>query len=164
MSSAKYYWPLSAIDNNMVMGTRVGKVNGKVTVASGVKAITNSALRFSGQGSYIDFGKFEEECFAFVDNCADGFTLSFMASFDSHAAMWSKRVNILDSVTDETSFTGLGVYIHYNDLWFVVSKTSMYVKTSVGISGDDTWHHYVMRWNGSNIFISVDGQPIFTRR
>ena len=164
ISSAKYYWPLSAISNDTVLGTVLGKVNGTVALTSGVREKSNTALQFSGEESYIDLGKFENECFISPDNCWNGLTLSFMASFDQNAVSWSKRVNILDSVTDETNFLGLGVYIQSQHLWFVVSKTSKYVKTNVAITGDKTWRHYVMRWNGSDIHISVNGQPIFTKR
>ena len=164
MSSARYYWPLSSIDNNMVLGTKYGKVYGKVTPTSGVKEKSDSALQFSGEGSYIDFGKFVGECFISPDNCSNGFTLSFMASFDPNAPNWSKRVNILDSVGNEMEFSGLGVYISQKNLWFVVSRNSKYVKTNVKITSYRTWYHYVMRWDGSNIRISVNGQPIFTKR
>ena len=95
MGSAKYYWPLSAIDNNMILGTRLGKVYGKVTLTMGVKGKPNSALQFSNDGSYIDVGMpAEKECFSSPDYCWNGLTLSFIAAFDKDAISWSKRVNI----------------------------------------------------------------------
>ena len=164
MSSAKYYWPLSAIDNNMILGTRLGKVNGKVTLTSGVKEKPNSALQFSGDGSYIDLGKFENECFTSPDYCSYGLSLSFMAWFDKTAAAWSKRVNIIDSARDETSSLGLSVYVQNQELWFVVSRTSMHMTATVPLV-DSEWRHYVLRWNNSlGIRISIDGQDVSVNR
>ncbi|CAB3996190.1 Hypothetical predicted protein, partial [Paramuricea clavata] len=159
MSSAKYYWPLSSIDNNTVLGTKIGTINGKVTPTSGVRGTPNTALQFSSEGSYIDVGKFEKECFGNPDYCF-GLSLSFMAWFDKTAISSSKRVYILDSVEDETKYKGMSVFIQSNNLWFVVSKTARYVNTFVPIV-DNEWRHYVMRYNDSaSISVSVNGQDI----
>lgn len=163
MSSAKYYWPLSAVDSNNILGTRLGRVNGNVTTTSGVRNKSNSALHFTGEGSYIDLGIFGEECFGNPDFCT-GLSLSFMAWFDKTTASSTKRVYILDSVGDETKYNGLSVYILNNKLWFVVSKTPKYVQTFVGIV-DSEWRHYVMRYNESSKFrISVNRQDITIAR
>ncbi len=143
----------------MVLGTRLGKVSGKVTQTSGVREKANTALQFSGEGSYIDLGKFDKECFGNLDFCSV-LSLSFMAWFEKTAITWSKRVYILDSVGDETNYKGLGVFIQNGRLWFVVSETSKYVKTFVPIDGNE-WRHYVMRYNeSSGISVSVNGQDI----
>ena len=163
MSSAKYYWPLSTIDNKMVLGTRLGKVSGKITPTLGVKEKPGSALQFSGEGSYIDLGKFDKECFGNLDYCS-GLSLSFMAWFEKTTISSSKRVYILDYMGDETKYKGLGVYIQNNNLFFVVSKTSKYWRTFVPIV-DNEWRHYVMRHNDSSgITVSVNGQDISATR
>lgn len=164
MGSAKYYWPLSAIENKKIVGTRIGNVIGKVTLTTGVKEKPNTALQFTGAGSYIDLGNFDNECFASPDYCSYGLTLSFMASFDTAAIGWSNRVNILDSSGDEKNFLGLSVYIQSQKLWFLVSKISKYFLTSVSIV-DNEWRYYVMRWNESlGIAVAVNGQDTSSTR
>ena len=161
ISSAKYYWPLSATEKDMILGTTIGKVYGKVNPTRGVKEKENTALLFSGEGSYIDLGKFDKECFGNPDYCSFGLSLSFMAYFDLSAASWTKRVNILDSLGNEdTSNKGISVYIQNKNLWFVISKTSRYKKVSVPLV-DNEWRHYVIRWDDSlGLRVSVNGKDI----
>lgn len=145
----------------MVVGTRLGKVYGKVTQISGGSEKSNSALEFSGEGSYIDFGKFDKECFGNPDICS-GLSLSFMAWFDKTAISWTKRVYILGSMADETKYKGLNVYIQNNNLWFVVSTSFTYMRRMVAIV-DGEWRHYVMRYYNSGhgrVRLSVNGQDI----
>lgn len=163
MGSAKYYWPLSYVDNNMIVGTKAGKVNGKVTSTSGVKNKANTALQFSSAGSYIDLGQFDKECLGDPNHCS-GLSLSFMAWFDKTAVNWNKRVSILDSVEDETMYRGLIVYVKDKNLYFVVSKSSEYAQTSVPLV-DNKWGHFVMRYNSSSgISVSVNGLVTSTAR
>ena len=159
MSSAKYYWPLTYVDNNMILGTKPGKVYGKITSTSGLKEKPNTALQFSSPGSYIDLGKFDKECLGDPNFCA-GLSLSFMAWFDKTAVNWGKRVSILDSVDDEKKYRGLIVYIKDNNLYFVVSKLNEYAQTFVPIV-ENEWRHFVMRYNGSSgISVAVNGVDI----
>ena len=156
MSSAKYYWPLTYVDDNLIFGTKSGKVHGKITSTSGVKEKPNTALQFSSAGSYIDLGQFDKECFGDPNYCS-GLSLSFMAWFDKTAVKWDKRVSILDSARDENKYRGLIVYIKDNNLCFVVSTLYEYVQTVVPIV-DNEWRHFVMRYNGSSgISVSVNG-------
>ena len=163
MGSARHYWPLSYVDNNMIFGTKPGKVNGKVTSTSGVKGKPNTALQFASAGSYIDLGQFDKECLGDPNHCF-GLSLSFMAWFDKTAVNWDQRISILDSVEDETKYRGLIVYIKDSNLYFVVSKSSEFGKTSVPIV-DSKWSHFVMRYNSSSgISVSVNGVGISAAR
>jgi hypothetical protein len=156
MSSAMYYWPLSVVDNNMVVGTKLGKKIGNVTPTTGVREKPDSALKFSGEGSYIDFGKFEQECFGDTDLCS-GLSLSFMAFFDRTIVGSSKKVYILGSMKDQSTSNGLSVYIQNNQIVFVVSKTRNYWTARISVV-DSEWTHYVMTFNDSSgVDISVNG-------
>ena len=149
MSSAKYYWPLSGItDNKMVLGTILGNVTGKVTVTTGVREKPNSAIKFSGEGSYIDVGKFENECFGNPDLCS-GLSLSFMAWFDTTTISSSKEVYIMGSMKDKTKSNGLSVYVQNNEMTFVVSGTRKYWNRRISVT-DNEWLHYVMTFNDSS--------------
>ena len=142
----------------MVLGTRNGKVYGKVTPTSGLKEKNDSALQFSGEGSYIDMEKFERECFGNPDYCS-GLSLSFMAWFDK-VAVTSSKIPILGSAGDEKKYKGIRIYIQSSKLYFVVSRTSKYVQASVPIV-ENEWRHYLMRYNEtSGISVSVNGQDI----
>ncbi|XP_028395191.1 uncharacterized protein LOC114519267 isoform X2 [Dendronephthya gigantea] len=161
VSSAKYYWPLSAVENNMILGTTIGKVNGKVIPTTGVREKANTALQFTGEGSYIDLGRFDKECFGDPKYCGFGLSLSFMAWFDTSVMSWTKQVNILGSSGDEnTSNKGISVYILNKNLWFVLSRTAESKKVSVPLV-DNEWRHYVMKWNNSlGLRVSVNGKDI----
>ena len=134
-------------------------MNGKVSLTTGVKENANTALQFASKGSYIDLGKFDKQCFGNPDYCSLGLSLSFMAWFDKYAISWTKRVNILDSLGDETiSNKGISVYIQNKGLCFAVSRTSGYQKISVPLI-DNEWRHYVMRWNNSlGLRVFVNGK------
>lgn len=162
MSSAKYYWPLS--DDEVVLGTRSGELNGNITLATGVKGKPNSALQFSGEGSFIDVGKFDKECFGNPDYCL-ALTFSFMAWLDDSSVSSTRRLNILDSIDgDETTNNGLGVYLQNNEMYFVISKTSNYFKSSISIVANE-WRHYVMIFNeSSGLSIFVNGQNVPSKR
>ena len=86
-----------------------------------------------------------------------------MASFDTAATNWATKVNIIDSVGDETKSVGIAVYVLNQQLWFLVSKAYKITKSSVSIVGDNAWHHYVFRFHQSGILVSVDGKSVTTR-
>ena len=158
MSSAKYYWPLSNLENNITIGTRPGKVYGNITLTSGVKSMSNSSLQFVGPGAFIDAGNFGKECLTFPNACNSGLTVSFMASFDNETSKWKKRVYILDSVGDERNSVGLAVYVENKQLWFVVAGKYQFYMENIALDSDETWRHYAMRWNESAIYIYVNAQ------
>ena len=157
MGSSKYYWPLSSVDNNIILGTKLGIPYGKIISTTGVKNMSNTALQFSGTGSYIDAGNFTKECLTFPDKCTNGLTISFMASFDSNAINW-QNVKILDTVGDQSNSAGLAVYVDRQYLYFGVSQAHQSWTGKVSIVGDQAWRHYIMRWNQSGLNIYINGQ------
>ena len=164
MSSATHYWPLSAVNDDKIFGTKDGRAFGKIKVISGVKNKTKNALQFSMPGMYIDIPFGEDDCLTFPDTCpSKQLTISFMASFDAAATKW-KKVAILDSLGgDELNSTGIAVFIDQNKLWFVVSYVNQVWKTSVPLHGDGVWRHYVLISSQDSIQVFVNGKYVNSR-
>ena len=143
------YWSLDQIADGITqdqMGPRKGVLKGNVTSTSGQRA---GALQFAGSGSYVDCGTDP------VFNPEKAVTVAAWVKVDVFDQTWQTIVCKGDTAwrlqraadTDYMQFACSNVTVGVADN--VVGTTSV---------RDGTWHHVVGGYDGSRMFLYVDGR------
>jgi len=110
-----------------------------------VSGAINTAVTFNGTSSRVAFGTGIKP--------TTGLSVSFWMKTTSTASSF-----IIDLTGYVSNWCGFRIERHSNGITaFLADNTANYLDEAVNVTvGDGSWHHVVMTWNGSNVYVYTD--------
>ena len=141
------------------LGTTPANLYGNVIKAS-VLQNRKSVLQFGSYNSYLEAGKYPNQCIGDADACATGLSVAVIINLNASASTWTARTFLVDSIGDKNlgSSRGFAIYVEQNQIKVTVFST----KTSWSVSSPlsrGAWHHVAFTWlTGLGLQLYIDGK------
>jgi len=157
ISGTDYYWPLDDAINNVLAGTRTGRLYGLVRSATAFK--NRQAIKFDGSSHSVIPG-LAQTCISNPSKCTNGVTYSMMLNLDATLANTADRRQYLLDIMGPAQNDAAGVYVYIrNGQLGVFLRSVFHTWHSIVTPTLGVWFHFAFVWNEQNgLIVYINGQ------